>query len=166
MDMLPDSIKVKSKILKLVLQNLSLKLRLQKINSRKMTNLTSFKICVVSSGIFSIYAMTKQKQSCPKCHAWTIFGYRAISKIPVLEIQSESLETWTFLGDEMRYSYEIWTSFSGFPSGSDTIFQSRFPAAWSADATWEGLAFVLLAKYNAAAPATCGLAILVPLIVL
>jgi len=32
-----------------------------------MTSLTSMKICVLCGGIFSIYAMTKQKNSCPKC---------------------------------------------------------------------------------------------------
>ena len=67
MVVLPDIIRVKSKILKLALQNLNLKLHLQKINLRKMTNLTSMKICVLCGGIFSIYAMTGQKQSCPKC---------------------------------------------------------------------------------------------------
>jgi len=32
-----------------------------------MTSLTSLKICVLCGGIYSIYAMTKQKNSCPKC---------------------------------------------------------------------------------------------------
>ena len=33
-----------------------------------MSNLTSLKVCILCEEIFTIYAMRKQKQSCPKCH--------------------------------------------------------------------------------------------------
>ena len=33
-----------------------------------MTSLTLFKLCVQCGEVFTIHAMTKQKNSCPKCN--------------------------------------------------------------------------------------------------
>ncbi len=64
------------------------------------------------------------------------------------------------------YNAATLSSFSLVESGSSALFQSVFPAACRADLTCAGEAPGLLALYSAAAPATCGEAIDVPLMVL
>ena len=57
------------------------------------------------------------------------------------------------------------SSLSVVPSGFVPVSQFVFPSVRSFDLTLSGLA-LCFDRYNAAAPATCGEAILVPLIVL
>ena len=84
-----------------------------------MTSLTSLKICVLCGGIFSIYAMAKQKQPCPKCHPWTIFGDEKR-----LQIESTGIHLPNWEWNEMQYGlfYQLVPSY-------DTLYSLNLKTA-------------------------------------